>query len=108
LVLFRGNTRRQSRFHHTNGTAKVRSRQGQTVSDRYPGSGGVSQLDRPLLRSTQRATGYLNGYLMQKRYLKQKSWRNVAAAALEHDPEKACPGLDPGWKPVFGQDHAPT
>ena len=22
------------------------------------------------------------------------------------DPEKACPGLDPGWKPVFRQDHA--
>jgi hypothetical protein len=21
---------------------------------------------------------------------------------LEHDPEKACPGRDPGWKPVFG------
>src|SRR5437660_5600277 len=27
--------------------------------------------------------------------------------ALEHDPEKACPGLDPGWAPVFGKDHAP-
>jgi hypothetical protein len=26
---------------------------------------------------------------------------------LEHDPEKACPGLDPGWKPVFRKDHAP-
>jgi hypothetical protein len=29
---------------------------------------------------------------------------------LKHDPEKAyekaCPGLDPGWKPVFGKDHA--
>jgi hypothetical protein len=25
---------------------------------------------------------------------------------LEHDPEKACPGLDPGWTPVFGKDHA--
>jgi hypothetical protein len=24
----------------------------------------------------------------------------------EHDPETACPGLDPGWEPVFGQDHA--
>jgi hypothetical protein len=22
---------------------------------------------------------------------------------LEHDPEKACPGPDPGWKPVFGK-----
>jgi hypothetical protein len=21
-----------------------------------------------------------------------------------HDPEKACPGLDPGWKPVFRKD----
>jgi hypothetical protein len=30
------------------------------------------------------------------------------AARLEHDPEKACPGLDPGWIPVFGKDHAPT
>jgi hypothetical protein len=27
-------------------------------------------------------------------------WRS---ALLEHDPEKACPGLDPGWKPVFGK-----
>jgi hypothetical protein len=26
--------------------------------------------------------------------------------SLGHDPEKACPGLDPGWEPVFGQDHA--
>jgi hypothetical protein len=38
---------------------------------------------------------------------------------LEHDPEKACPGLDPGWEPVsrlreagfggrrkVGKDHA--
>jgi hypothetical protein len=24
----------------------------------------------------------------------------------EHDPEKACPGLDPGWMPVFGEDQA--
>ena len=35
----------------------------------------------------------------------------VAAPAgrrLEHDPEKACPGLDPGWVPVFGKDHAQT
>jgi hypothetical protein len=22
-------------------------------------------------------------------------------------PEKACPGLDPGWEPVFAKDHAP-
>jgi hypothetical protein len=27
---------------------------------------------------------------------------------LEHDPEKACPGLDPEWKPIFGKDHAQT
>jgi predicted ATPase len=27
---------------------------------------------------------------------------------LEHDPEKTCPGLDPGWIPVFGKDHAPS
>jgi hypothetical protein len=26
--------------------------------------------------------------------------------SLGHDPENACPGLDPGWKPVFGMDHA--
>src|ERR1019366_464316 len=26
---------------------------------------------------------------------------------LARDPEKACPGLDPGWEPVFGKDHAP-
>jgi hypothetical protein len=29
-------------------------------------------------------------------------------ARFEHDPEKACPGLDPGWVPVFGKDHAPA
>jgi hypothetical protein len=23
--------------------------------------------------------------------------------ALKRDPEKACPGPDPGWKPVFGK-----
>jgi hypothetical protein len=28
-------------------------------------------------------------------------------ADLEHDPEKACPGSDPGWIPVFRKDHAP-
>jgi BirA family transcriptional regulator, biotin operon repressor / biotin---[acetyl-CoA-carboxylase] ligase len=27
-------------------------------------------------------------------------------AQLARDPEKACPGLDPGWEPVFGRDHA--
>ena len=27
---------------------------------------------------------------------------------LEHDPEKACPGLDPGWEPVVGKGHAQT
>jgi hypothetical protein len=27
---------------------------------------------------------------------------------VKHDPEKAWPGLDPGWKPVFGKDHAPA
>jgi hypothetical protein len=27
---------------------------------------------------------------------------------LKHDPEKACPALDPGWIPVFGKDVAQT
>jgi hypothetical protein len=26
----------------------------------------------------------------------------------EHDPEKACPGFDPEWKPIFRKDHAQT
>jgi hypothetical protein len=26
---------------------------------------------------------------------------------LAHVPEKACPGLDPGWAPVFRIGHAP-
>ncbi len=35
------------------------------------------------------------------------SSRRICARVLQaHDPEKACPGLDPGWSPVFGQDHA--
>jgi pimeloyl-ACP methyl ester carboxylesterase len=32
---------------------------------------------------------------------------NAFLGPLEHDPEKACPGPDPGWVPVFGKDHAP-
>jgi hypothetical protein len=32
----------------------------------------------------------------------------LVALGLEHDPEKARPGLDPGWRPVFGKDHAQT
>jgi hypothetical protein len=27
---------------------------------------------------------------------------------LARDPERACPGLDPGWEPVFEKDHAQT
>jgi hypothetical protein len=27
---------------------------------------------------------------------------------MKHDPEKACPGFDPEWTPMFGVDHAPT
>src|SRR5262249_7511528 len=27
----------------------------------------------------------------------------VPVSRPEHDPEKACPGLDPGWVPVFGK-----
>src|SRR5262249_43458729 len=34
------------------------------------------------------------------RYSSTRVWR---AAPVEHDPEKACPGLDPGWMPVFGK-----
>jgi hypothetical protein len=29
--------------------------------------------------------------------------RRAHPGAIEHDPEKACPGLDPGWIPVFGK-----
>ena len=37
------------------------------------------------------------------------AWRGCdATGALEHDPEKACPGLDPGWLPVFRKDHGQT
>src|SRR5262245_55275775 len=32
----------------------------------------------------------------------------ITLARDVRDPEKACPGLDPGWEPVFGQDHAPN
>ena len=32
---------------------------------------------------------------------------SCGVARLEHDPENACPGLDPGWTPVLGKDHAP-
>jgi hypothetical protein len=32
---------------------------------------------------------------------------NPPVIVSEHDPEKACPGLDLGWKPVFRKGHAP-
>jgi hypothetical protein len=31
---------------------------------------------------------------------------SVAMSALKRDPEKARPGLDPGWVPVFRKDQA--
>src|SRR6266702_2782600 len=34
-------------------------------------------------------------------------WDKDQARLLAHDPEKAGLGLDPGWTPVFGKDHAP-
>jgi hypothetical protein len=40
----------------------------------------------------------------QGRNVEMKSAEAVAAPA--RDPEKACPGLDPGWEPVSGKDHA--
>jgi len=36
------------------------------------------------------------------------SIRIAKTTRLEHDAEKACPGRDPGWEPVFGKHHAPT
>ena len=32
---------------------------------------------------------------------------SAGSSEREHDPEKACPGLDPGCAAVFGKDHAP-
>jgi hypothetical protein len=34
--------------------------------------------------------------------------RSCSIKNLKHDPEKAGPGLDPGWIPVFRNDHAPS
>jgi hypothetical protein len=54
-------------------------------------------------RSAERAT---------ERYCRRRRARLQARAALavvpEHFPEKACPGLDPGWTPVFRRkcDHS--
>ena len=31
------------------------------------------------------------------------SRRRTFPTAIDHDPEKACPGHDPGWEPVFGK-----
>jgi anti-sigma factor RsiW len=45
--------------------------------------------------------------IAQTAYQQMES-RASTRSSLEHDPEKARPGLDPGWKPVFGQDHALT
>jgi len=42
--------------------------------------------------------------LTEKVVLKQK----LDFDPVEHDAEKACPGHDPGWKPVFGKDRAQT
>jgi hypothetical protein len=40
--------------------------------------------------------------------LEAERLQQEAMYELTRDPEKACPGLDPGWEPVFGKDHAQT
>src|SRR5262249_47386165 len=63
-------------------------------------------------------TGGCRGRIFSPRVMKQRPCRPAAPPAisrfaeldcccqrrcvLEHDPEKACPGPDPGWAPVFG------
>ena len=42
------------------------------------------------------AAGHAAGYVL----------KHAGSAPPARDPEKACPGLDPGWEPVFGKDHA--
>src|SRR5262249_59094451 len=34
--------------------------------------------------------------------------KSAYSSVLEHDPEKACAGLNPGSKRVFGKEHAQT
>src|SRR5262249_58060722 len=46
-------------------------------------------------------------YWSMGRGIRLQPCRKRPLSGLEHDPEKACPGLDPGWTPVFGKDHAP-
>ncbi|HEY5167324.1 MAG TPA: hypothetical protein VII80_05920 [Pseudolabrys sp.] len=36
----------------------------------------------------------------------QRDMRTMAELLTAHDPEKACPGLDPVSEPVFGNNHA--
>ena len=59
----------------------------------------VSSAPTPSPRSTMR---------WRLRSPRRGRWSTCRASGCsEHDPEKACPGLDPGWKPVFRKDHAP-
>ncbi len=52
-------------------------------------------------------SAYLREWLgrraQEQRHAQARSRRRSAEFFLKHDPEKACPGLDPGWEPVFGK-----
>jgi Sensors of blue-light using FAD len=56
------------------------------------------------LRSSQRTTAHQGTRRLAgdgtARHLRSRR-RDQERRRLEHDPEKACPGLDPGWMPVF-------
>jgi hypothetical protein len=40
--------------------------------------------------------------------LRQTFWAPRTSIVSTRDPEKACPGLDPGREPVLGKGHAQT
>ena len=74
--------------------ARLRARPG--AGDRRPASDELSRVSAaPEARLLLGRTGHGEA---------QKS----AVEQLAHVPEKACPGLDPGWIPVFRKGHAPT
>src|SRR4029077_17720482 len=63
---------------------------------------------RPCLRSHAARPASTTSLTTTEQYRSRKRVVSLASIRLsEHDPEKACPGLDPGSTPVFRKDHAP-
>src|SRR5689334_19422694 len=76
-----------------------------TCSRRVRGwSTSASRCSPPTWRRARRPSSTWSG--ARRREATPASPACSRSCGAEHDPEKLALGLDPGWRPVFGQDHA--